>query len=278
MFLIEIFKTSPWNRSCDAVVTFKKYSIGCIMNLKKLVSNSFKYPFRNLKKLPVIFILFILIAILPIGWISDNNYIMAIGVIAFFLFILIVPGYFLSIVKVGSNQSAMMPSFNLVSNIYDSIRVLFLRIVYMIVPAVVFLLALIVFGPTSRKLLYNYKILEFLATVGLVLLVILIIYFVFEFLLFFAKARLAYFNNLREALNIKKVIGDIRRIGLVTILKWLIVMAILLNVITFVSSFVISIPYVGFLIYVCIVIPIIESIANYSLGLLYSNIAKNYID
>lgn len=248
------------------------------MNLKKLVSNSFKYPFRNLKKLPIICILFILIAIFPIGLISDNNYIMAIGVIAFFLFILIVPGYFLSIVKVGSNQSAMMPSFNLVSNIYDSIRILFLRIVYMIVPAVVFLLALIVFGPTSRKLLYNYKILEFLATVGLVLLVILIIYFVFEFLLFFAKARLAYFNNLREALNIKKVIGDIRRIGLVTILKWLIVMAILLNVITFVSSFVISIPYVGFLIYVCIVIPIIESIANYSLGLLYSNIAKNYID
>ena len=157
------------------------------MNLKKLVSNSFKYPFRNLKKLPIICILFILIAIFPIGLISDNNYIMAIGVIAFFLFILIVPGYFLSIVKVGSNQSAMMPSFNLVSNIYDSIRILFLRIVYMIVPAVVFLLALIVFGPTSRKLLYNYKILEFLATVGLVLLVILIIYFVFEFLLFFAK-------------------------------------------------------------------------------------------
>ena len=97
------------------------------MDLKKLVSNSFKYPFRNLKKLPIICILFILIAIIPIGMISDNNYAVAIGVIAFFLFILIVPGYFLSIVKLGSNQSAMLPSFNLVSNVYDSIRVLFLR-------------------------------------------------------------------------------------------------------------------------------------------------------
>ena len=140
------------------------------------------------------------------------------------------------------------------------------------------LLALIVFGPTSRNLLFNYKILEFLAAVGLVLFLVLITYLVFEFLLFFAKARLAYFNSLREALNIKKVIGDIFRIGLLNILKWLIVMAILLNVITFVSSWVISIPYVGFLIYICIVIPIIESIANYSLGLLYSNIAKNYDD
>ena len=248
------------------------------MDLKKIVSNSFKYPFRNLKKLPIICILFILIAIIPIGMISDNNYVVAIGVIAFFLFILIVPGYFLSIVKLGSNQSAMLPSFNLVNNIYDSVRVLFLRIVYMIIPVTVFLLALIVFGPTSRNLLFNYKILEFLAAVGLVLFLVLITYLVFEFLLFFAKARLAYFNSLREALNIKKVIGDIFRIGLLNILKWLIVMAILLNVITFVSSWVISIPYVGFLIYICIVIPIIESIANYSLGLLYSNIAKNYDD
>ncbi|WP_407413773.1 DUF4013 domain-containing protein [Methanobrevibacter sp.] len=246
------------------------------MNLSQLVSNSFKYPFRNIKKLPVICILFILIAIIPIGMISDNNYVVAIGVIAFFLFILIVPGYFLSMVKLGSNQSAMLPSFNLVNNIYDSIKVLFLRIVYMIVPAIVFFIALTVFGPTARDLLFNFRIHEFIATVGLVLLIIFVTYFVFEFLLFFAKARLAYFNRLSEALKIKNVIGDIRSIGIVNIIKWLIVMAILLNVVAFISSVVISIPYVGFLIYVCIVIPILESIANYSLGLLYSNIAKNY--
>lgn len=248
------------------------------MDLGKLVSNSFKYPFRNIKRLPVICILFILIAIIPIGMISDNNYITAIGVIAFFLFILLVPGYFLSIVKLGSNQSAMLPSFNLINNIYDSIRVLFLRIVYMIIPACIFFIALTAFGPTSRELLFNLRIPEFLATVGFVLLLILITYLVFEFFLFFAKARLAYFNSLHEALNIKKVIGDIKSIGIVNIIKWLIIMAVLLNVVTFATSFVISIPYVGFLIYICIVIPVLESIANYSLGLMYSNIAKNYDD
>ncbi len=246
------------------------------MNLSKLVSNSFKYPFRNIKKLPVICLLFILIAIIPIGMISDNNYIVAIGVVAFFLFILLVPGYFLSIVKLGSNQSSMLPSFNLVSNIYDSIRVVFLRIVYMIVPALVFLLALTAIGPTSRDLIYNLRIHEFIATVGLVLLLILVTYLIFEFLLFFAKARLAYFNSLKEALKINKVIEDIQKIGILNIIKWVVVMAILLNVVTFVTSAVIAIPYVGFLIYICIVIPILESIANYSLGLLYSNIAKNY--
>ena len=246
------------------------------MNLSKLVSNSFKYPFRNIKKLPVICLLFILIAIIPIGMISDNNYIVAIGVAAFFLFILLVPGYFLSIVKLGSSQSAMLPSFNLISNIYDSIRVLFLRIVYMIVPALVFLLALTAVGPTSRDLIYSLRIHEFIATVGLVLVLIVVTYLIFEFLLFFAKARLAYFNSLSEALKINKVIGDIQKIGILNIIKWLVVMAILLNVVTFITSAVIAIPYVGFLIYICIVIPILESIANYSLGLLYSNIARNY--
>ena len=246
------------------------------MDLTKLIISSFKYPFRNIKRLPIICILFILIAIIPIGMVSDNNYVVALGVMAFFLFILLVPGYFLSIVKLGFNQSAMFPSFNLASNIYDSIRVLFLRIVYMIVPACVFFISLITFGSTSRQMLFEFKILEFLATVGFVLVLILITYFVFEFLLFFAKARLAYFNSLQEALNVKKVIADIRRIGIFNIIKWLIIMGVLLNIVTFATSFVISIPYVGFLIYVCIVIPILESIANYSLGLLYSNIAENY--
>ena len=166
------------------------------MNLTKIISNSLKYPFRNIAKLPVLCILFILIAFVPIGMFSDNNYVLFIGVIAFFLFILIVPGYFLSIVKIGSNQSALMPSFSLVDNIYDSIRVIVLRIFYMIVPAVIFFFSLAALGPAARELIVNVKIVEFLATVGFGFILVLITYFIFEFFLFFAKARLAYFGSL----------------------------------------------------------------------------------
>ena len=96
----------------------------------------------------------------------------------------------------------------------------------------------------------------------------------------FQKKKILFHHSIEffVSLNVKKVIRDIKNIGIVNIIKWLIVMAILLNAITFISSFVMSIPYVGFLIYGCIVIPIIESIANYSLGLLYSNISKSYDD
>ena len=55
------------------------------MDLSKLVISSFKYPFRNIKKLPIIFLFFVLIAIIPIGMISNNDYVVGIGVVAFFL-------------------------------------------------------------------------------------------------------------------------------------------------------------------------------------------------
>jgi hypothetical protein len=145
----------------------------------------------------------------------------------------------------------------------------------MIVPALMFFIVLVTLGPASVAELKNLQIHTFLAAVGVMIVLIVITYIIFEFLLFFAKARLAYFNSLTEALKINKVITDIRNIGIIKIIKWIIVMAILMSAISFVASFVTAIPYVGFLIYICIIIPLIESIGNYSLGLIYSNIAEN---
>ena len=112
------------------------------MDVATIISNSFKFPLRNLKKLPLLFILFILLAIIPIGKLMNNDFVVYFGAFAFVMFLLIVPGYLLSIIKTGSKESSMFPSFNLMNNIYDSIRVLALRFVYMIVPAVVFFILL----------------------------------------------------------------------------------------------------------------------------------------
>ena len=245
------------------------------MELSKIISSSLKYPFRNIAKLPIIFILFLLIAVIPIGRLLDNNYIVLVGVIAFFIFLLIVPGYFLGVVRKGSIESSLFPSLSLVDSIYDSIRVLVLRMVYMIVPKIVFFIAFSTLGVSAADMLYGWQISNFLATLGAMLLLILIVYLIFEFLLLFAKARLAYLNSLKEALKINKVMGDIKKIGIVNIIKWIILMIILLVAVSLISSLVMAIPYVGFLIYVAVVIPIAESIGNYSLGLLYSNIIDN---
>ena len=250
------------------------------MNVGKIISNSFKYPFRNIKKLPILFILFILVAIIPIGIVYDNRYVLILGMIAFFAFILIVPGYLLSIVSIGLNESSVFPSLNFGKNIYDTVRLLVLRMVYMIVPTLVFFIVLSTLGVSSMDMLAELKVPSFLLTVGLIFAIVLITYIVFEILLFFAKARLAYFNSLSEAVKIHKVVIDIKNIGIVNIIKWLMIMAVLMIIISYVSSLIMLIPYVGFLIYLGIVIPILESIANYSLGLLYSNIAakENSLD
>ena len=150
--------------------------------------------------------------------------------------------------------------------------VLVLRMVYMIVPVAMFFILLSTVAPASFNLLNDFKILSFLATFGLLLVIILVTYLLFEFLLFFAKARLAYHNSLSEALKVNKVIEDIRNIGIFNIIKWVLAMIALAIVVSVVSSFVITIPYVGILIDICVIVPIMESIASYSVGLLYSNI------
>lgn len=255
-----------------------KSSLGVFMDFGKIISNSFKYSFRNIKNLSILFILFILVSIIPIGIIYDNKYLLILGLFSFFLFILLVPGYLFSFVKIGLNESSLFPSLNFKNTIYNSLKVLVLRMAYMIVPALIFFIALSTLTISGGDSLSNFEIHSFLLKVGLTLVIVLGIYIIFEILLFFAKARLAYLNSLSEALKIHKVIGDIRKIGILNIIKWLIFMAILVIVASVVSSWIIAIPYVGFLIYIGIFIPILESIGNYSLGLLYSNIVDNNRD
>jgi hypothetical protein len=248
------------------------------MDVGKIVSNSLKYPFRNIKKLPILFMLFVLVALIPIGMVLNNRYILICGFIAFFIFILFVPGYLFSMVRIGIHESSVFPSLTFGNTIYDSIRLWILRMAYMIVPALVFFISLSTVGMSSLNLIYEFKIPSFILAFGLVLLLVLVVYIIFEVLLFFAKARLAYLDSLTEALKINRVLSDIRNIGIFNIIKWLIIMAILMIVVSVVSSWIIAIPYVGLLIYIGIVLPILESIGNYSLGLLYSNIARNSND
>ncbi len=245
------------------------------MDFGKIISNSVKYPFRNIKKLPILFILFVLISTVPIAWLSDNKYLLVFGLFALFLFILIVPGYLFSMVQIGLNESSMFPSLSFGDTIRDSIRLLVLRGAYMIVPACVLFTVLSSLSISGAGLKLDLSIFSFLMTMGLLIFMAVIIYLLFELLLFFAKARLAYLNSLTEALKIHEVVRDIRNIGVINIIKWVIFMIVLMVVFTFISAWVIEIPYVGFLIYLGIVIPILESISNYSVGLLYSNIARN---
>ena len=72
-------------------------------------------------------------------------------------------------------------------------------------------------GVSSMEMLYDINIGSFFLSVILIFIIVIVTYLIFEFLLFFAKARMAYLNSLSEALKIHKVIIDIKNIGIINI-------------------------------------------------------------
>ena len=245
------------------------------MDLGQIISNSFTYPFKDLKRLVIVCVLFVFPLILPIGVICKSDIAIALGIIFLLVFILIIPGYTVAIVKNGISVSNELPSFKIGRSIVNTIKLILLRIVYMIIPVAVFLISLFVLvGSFSTIFSADFNAISVISTFATVLIVSYIVYFVFEFLLIFARARLAYYDSLVEALKIHKVIRDIINIGIGRVIGWYIVMAILLGFISFICILLLLIPYIGLAIYVCIALPIMLIINYYSLGLLYSNIAK----
>lgn len=75
------------------------------LKLVSIVSNSFKYPFKDLKHLAFVFLLFVLLAILPIGIMIGNDITVMIGLVAIFVFLLIAPGYMILVINAGSDES-----------------------------------------------------------------------------------------------------------------------------------------------------------------------------
>lgn len=112
-----------------------------------------------------------------------------------------------------------------------------------------------------------------LNAVGITLIVVSIVRWIFSLLTLIANARLANSNSLIEALKIHKVILDIKKIGFLKFLGWYVVMGILIGLVSLIAGFVLFVPYVGFIAYSCIIMPIIYLIYSYSLGLLYSDLS-----
>ena len=222
------------------------------MDLGQIISNSFKYPFYDFKRLVMVCILFALLLILPIGLIFNSDIVQILGLIAILAFMLIFPGFGISIIRKGSVQSEEIPSLRIGRNIVDTLKLLVLRILYMLVPIII--------------------------SFGTIFIISYIIYLIFSLLSVLAKARFAAHNSLVEALKIHKVLKDISDIGIGRVIGWFILMGVLLGILSFVCIFILFIPYVGFILYLCFALPIILIIDSYSLGLLYSSISNDYVD
>lgn len=247
------------------------------MDMDKIILNSFKCPFRNLKELAILCILFILLLVLPIGFIIGQEIVQILGVVAIIIFALLLPGYLLSVVRSGTMESSSIPLLK-PRNIVDTFKLLVLRIIYMIIPVLVFLILVWVFGSLTIQSVFNLNFSSIISYFVIVCVICSIVYVIFVLLSIIAKARLAYTNSLREALKIHKVIKDIRNIGFAKTIVWFLVIEILLGFISGILFIaLLFVHYVGIVIYGVIVLPIILIIYYYSLGLLYSDISEEKI-
>ena len=144
------------------------------MKFSRIISNSFKYPFSG-KELIFSFLLFVLAIILPLGFISDNNIVMILGLISLIIFIFILPGYMLSVVKNGTKESFKIPKVSLKKNFIDTLKLIVLDIVYSIIPVILFLI-LIPVGAVMSLSVNDLN--SFLVQWGLILGIIAIVFFI----------------------------------------------------------------------------------------------------
>ena len=122
------------------------------MNIKEIVADSLRYPFRDWKKFFIIGILAV------IGTISVNYYLTSFLskdvmirflVIINFIVIILINGYFLRMVKSSINNNFKPPEFNNWKNMFiDGVKFFLIEIVYFI-PVILIITAFLALYPSN---------------------------------------------------------------------------------------------------------------------------------
>ncbi|MBZ9570281.1 DUF4013 domain-containing protein [Methanobrevibacter sp. TMH8] len=263
------------------------------MDIVGLFKDSLIYPTKEWDKLLIFGVLIIImsfIAILQLFGIALSDYlgaaiVAAISFILLFIISLILWGYTLSITRKSiNNVDGDVPAFDWVKNFVDGLKVLVLRFIYYIIPALVTLivayatgafnyiyqLALyyVMYGPNAiPQALSSAAAFSFL----MVFVIGGIFFLVFSLLFLAAVAVLAETESLGKAVNIIDVFHKIGEIGWANYIIWVVLYAIILFVVINTVIGVVSIiPYIGIIIVMLILRPYADMFAARALGLVYN--------
>lgn len=251
------------------------------MDVGNILSKSFKYPINDFKNFLKICILCVLpiIPLIAVLFFEDEMIITALGCIFAILLLvvfLVLPGYFISVIKQGSNVSNSIPSLKVGRNIINTLKWVVLNIIYSIIPIAVFAVCIVssgIFSLFQADLIAENPdaVINVLSSLAIYLLIGLVVAWIFSLISSVATARFAKYDSLAEAFSFKALYRDIRKIGVLRIIGWFILINIVITFISNITSLVMFIPYVGVIIYLGFVVPYLVAVYYYSLGLLYSN-------
>ena len=236
------------------------------MGLGDILSRSISYPFSDLKAFLIVGIIVLISDMDGIfsGLFGKDSFMTIIGVLIAIVFSIIVTGYAIDVLKKGIDHSNEIPDFDFSNNFIDGIKLLIVEFVYFLIPLIVTLILLLPFGVIGAGLD------KMAGALGIWAVLVFILFIIFGIFGMIAQARFAVSRSMGDALSIGEVIADIKRIGVLNILLFIIVVAILLVVITLILGFVALIPVIGVIIVDVILGAFIVLFVNYGIGLLYS--------
>lgn len=238
------------------------------MTFSEIFSKSVKYPLNDYVKFITVGVLSLLVslpAIAPQLGIENFIIISILGIISLIVGI-IIDGYAVSVIKKGIENSSEIPGIDIVSNFVDGIKVIVISIVYFIIPIIVF--AILAFATGAVGATVDH----FVASLGIIGIIAVILFLIFGILQVVALSRFADTGSLGHALSIGEVFDDAKKIGLIKILLFLIIVAIISAIAIFIISIIGLIPYVGVIISSILIGGFLLLFYNYALGLLYSEV------
>lgn len=200
------------------------------MELSEIFSDAFAYPFSNIKALVIYVILGIILGIAIAGTLvgimtgvtADNIWTLIgsgiIGIIISFVIGFIITGYKLDIIKYGIEKRADGPGIDFVRQFINGVKYFVVNIVYMIIPIIITAILGIIFQHWAVTIL------------GAILSLI------FSLALMMAQCRLAKTEELGNALAVGEAIGDISRVGILKVILFIIILAIISFILVFICG------------------------------------------
>lgn len=259
------------------------------MEIFEILKDSVKYPFADIKMLLIIGVILLAGSILEsIGAYIDNGIVVILGMIASLVLSILVMGYSLDIFKFAIGQDVAVPELDIEGNLKDGVKLLIVSIIYYIIPGIITLVAAIltsgfaftrlaglnnVENATAAEAASQIFTPDFVAAIGVVMVIAIVLYIIFTLLALMGEARLARTGSIDDAIRFRQSYADLKEIGIGKTLALLILLFILVAIVIFIMMLVSLIPIVGILIATLIGAPFILFMQNRAYGLLYSEIA-----
>ena len=236
------------------------------MELGEIITDALSYPLQNIKALVIYVILGIILGIafagtlggVMVGAAAKNPFALIgsgiIGIVISLVISFVITGYELDIVKFGIDRRNDAPGIDIVRQFVNGVKYLVVLIVYLIVPIVISAILSVIFQH------------------WIVMVVSFILGIVFSLALMMGQCRLAKTEDLGFALAIGDAIGDISRIGLVKVLAFIILVAVIAFILFLIAGFIVQWnATVGGIIFGILAVYLVFFIGR-ATGLLYSDV------